>query len=1169
MKRKMFVLAVVSLLGLHLHADTLSDWLASIRAEDRSLPTDISVGEETIRWYDDGTFVYYGGSNREYSYHPSSFTFPDSGVVATRMGSYCRLELNNYDGEEIEANGCLAIYAEGNNRISGRGILSDGGVFIGGRGSLTIQSEGDGVFARTGSIAVAPGVLLMMTVDDKGLNSFSGDLILRGCMATIVAQRGDALCAAEDIGISDSLICGYSGECMGVRAGCDLNIACSAVDIFSGDCCLWAKKNLKVTTSYFALVQNHEPSSWAWGYPGVYGGSVLLNQCYGKVYSRAEGLKGIAELTIGKGKYYIGSLAGRGLDCYNDDYYATCAGRDTVIIDGGDVKICAPNGTAVFAENHFDMKSGSLEIVDSFDVSKGMIADAEMAFACTGVAFADGWHATMEHFYSQILTDAIQNALMSKMSGQAFCGVAMWYGTEYEHRTGTLVCDKAQYGFVTDKFTLAGGVFKGDAYTTDFEKIELGTGTGGTGTAGGSDTGGGGSGTGGGQTDDPWTVVPTGKWNISVSQSPYLGGADMVPRTEFSVGDQLWCGLWGVKATLDGVRHCYDKPLKVRTTLSTGKSYDNIIKDGIAKGDYPLVFLLDESLDLAEGDYTLTCELDPDGEIEETIKSDNKCSTYFRIVNSGSTSGGGGTGSGTGTGGGDGDVDKWNLQVYDFGMYVHGADNRNYPRTEFLVGEPMLYYADIRSYKNGVLTQSPGHVKSCEKLSSGTTWTSDWEDGVHNGRECWYSYMPELPVGEYTLEYTMDPNGAFQDCNPADNSKFVRFRVVDKPTYNLAFDESLRLTNAKGQPYQSLTSLAAGQEVWVNAAFRNATGYAVPSQVECRYRLYANGKEAVSFTRTCTLDTETRITDSFRLDEKIALPIGDCKLTCQLDSGNTVPETNESDNMRECSFKVKYVPKFEPKGVFFPKKAVTLYGALLQNGTPVGVVELKVAKQKSQQCKVSGKLTGLEGRKKSVKGLCRLESHAGVYNNKWFGSTMEILVPDIGTFNLQVGANGFSGVCGNYTLETMAVGGNLRAASPKFSVAPSFALGVPGELRTFDGREFVPVGGVPVQVIGSKWGFGKAATIRYARVRGSKPAEYALQGFDDPKKPNISGLKLNYSSKKGMFNGSFKVYALDPSGMRPKLKKYVVNVNGFVVDGIGYGEATLKKPAASWPVTIE
>ena len=57
-------------------------------------------------------------------------------------------------------------------------------------------------------------------------------------------------------------------------------------------------------------------------------------------------------------------------------------------------------------------------------------------------------------------------------------------------------------------------------------------------------------------------------------------------------------------------------------------------------------------------------------------------------------------------------------------------------------------------------------------------------------------------------------------------------------------------------------------------------------------------------------------------------------------------------------------------------------------------------------------------------------------------------------------------------------------------------------------------------------------------------------------------------AKKGSFKGSFKIYALQGTGKNTKLKKYTVNVNGVVVDGVGYGVATCKKPAASWAVTV-
>ena len=64
-------------------------------------------------------------------------------------------------------------------------------------------------------------------------------------------------------------------------------------------------------------------------------------------------------------------------------------------------------------------------------------------------------------------------------------------------------------------------------------------------------------------------------------------------------------------------------------------------------------------------------------------------------------------------------------------------------------------------------------------------------------------------------------------------------------------------------------------------------------------------------------------------------------------------------------------------------------------------------------------------------------------------------------------------------------------------------------------------------------------------------------------------MKLTYTPKKGTFKGSFKMYALEGAGKATKLKKYTVNVTGLVVDGVGYGVAISKKPAASWAVTVK
>ena len=68
---------------------------------------------------------------------------------------------------------------------------------------------------------------------------------------------------------------------------------------------------------------------------------------------------------------------------------------------------------------------------------------------------------------------------------------------------------------------------------------------------------------------------------------------------------------------------------------------------------------------------------------------------------------------------------------------------------------------------------------------------------------------------------------------------------------------------------------------------------------------------------------------------------------------------------------------------------------------------------------------------------------------------------------------------------------------------------------------------------------------------------------------NLSGMRLTYTAKKGTFKGSFKVFALEGSGPSMKLKKYTLKVGGVVVNGVGYGSATCKKPALNWALKVE
>ena len=92
---------------------------------------------------------------------------------------------------------------------------------------------------------------------------------------------------------------------------------------------------------------------------------------------------------------------------------------------------------------------------------------------------------------------------------------------------------------------------------------------------------------------------------------------------------------------------------------------------------------------------------------------------------------------------------------------------------------------------------------------------------------------------------------------------------------------------------------------------------------------------------------------------------------------------------------------------------------------------------------------------------------------------------------------------------------------------------------------------IPLTVKGTKWNAGKAAKVAYkggVSVSGS----------------NVSGLKLTYTAKTGLFKGSFTVYSVKGG----KLAKNKFSVFGAVTGGVGYGTAVLKgKGSAS--VVIE
>ena len=228
------------------------------------------------------------------------------------------------------------------------------------------------------------------------------------------------------------------------------------------------------------------------------------------------------------------------------------------------------------------------------------------------------------------------------------------------------------------------------------------------------------------------------------------------------------------------------------------------------------------------------------------------------------------------------------------------------------------------------------------------------------------------------------------------------------------------------------------------------------------------------------------------------------------------------------------------------------------------------------------------------------QNAANAVLGKWLGGVS--ILADAGNFTVTISAKGKAKVSGTLANGKKATGNAVFLVGDEWACVPvvlpkaniSFALWLPldggevvvnglgddvvagrgGALKAgaafrIDEDEFAAVtgiaalpylpDGVSVEPKGTKWavaGGAKAGKVAYRR--GTQEIDEAKLG-DNP-----SGLKLTYKKTDGSFKGSFKAYA----EVKGKLKATTVSVSGIVLNGIGYGTATVKGKG-SVPVTIE
>ena len=244
--------------------------------------------------------------------------------------------------------------------------------------------------------------------------------------------------------------------------------------------------------------------------------------------------------------------------------------------------------------------------------------------------------------------------------------------------------------------------------------------------------------------------------------------------------------------------------------------------------------------------------------------------------------------------------------------------------------------------------------------------------------------------------------------------------------------------------------------------------------------------------------------------------------------------------------------------------AVVLHGAVYDGCDVVGIVELKLGKAKKGKSKIGGSVTLLNGKKYSIKA--QTAPVDGVAPSVGY-----LPVKSLGMMHVAIGGTKFAGSLGGWHVQSASVCTAWSGKSATASVEMD-------DVSAFSGM--VLAGLLPysevADVNNGKWKFKKAAGVKWGKPKkGAVPSEFyePLSGkdllVDDAKgKTNLSGMKLSYTPKKGTFKGSFKLYTLQGSGKKTKLKKYTVKVSGVVVDGVGYGIATCKKPAMTWAVTV-
>ena len=336
-----------------------------------------------------------------------------------------------------------------------------------------------------------------------------------------------------------------------------------------------------------------------------------------------------------------------------------------------------------------------------------------------------------------------------------------------------------------------------------------------------------------------------------------------------------------------------------RFTLSNGSDYsDSWIGYGLREGGRGWLGegVAPEMLqNLPAGTYTLTCELDVDGQMPETDEFNNVADVTFTINES----------------------LRPNLKL----------SSASVSKTSLALSDSVVFHWRVENTGRTAAKKTKTAFQTWKYDASSDTWTLKKTENLDcvplaagGGREFTRTISGKtFGVGEFAIGVRADGNGSLMELDESDNLSFIFFTVskdnavrsssgVDWQFKKLKSSEADSFfLSASSSLKKKTTTFKVGQRIYMRRAFWNATKKSVSGQVVSAYWL--NGEKHTSTSSSSFISAKTILynTDSSP-DYLQNLPAGKYTFTAVLDSENNWTEKNEKNNVRRISFTVVDVP---------------------------------------------------------------------------------------------------------------------------------------------------------------------------------------------------------------------------------------------------------------------